>query len=183
VRLFVAVWPPDEVIGLVASIPRPEVQGLRWTTRSQWHVTLRFLGEVDEGAVDQVADALRSLAGSGVAEVVLGPATAWFPGRRVLQVPLAGLDELQDSLNQRVNDAIARSGVPEGGLKEPEGMFNAHLTIARARGRGRMDRVIADSLAGVSIDAAWTVTSVSLVASSLEPDGAHYSDIVAVALG
>jgi 2'-5' RNA ligase len=152
------------------------VQGLRWTTRSQWHITLRFLGEVDGGSVDQVADAVRSLAGSGAASAVLGPETAWFPGRRVLQVPLAGLDHL----HQRVTAAL---GVGPEGPEESGGAFNAHLTIARARGRGRVDRVIADSLAGASINAAWTVTSISLVASSLEPDGARYTDLVAVALG
>ena len=52
-RLFVAVWPPDDVIDVLADLPRPEVAGVRWTTRGQWHVTLRFLGHVATVDVDE----------------------------------------------------------------------------------------------------------------------------------
>ena len=43
-RLFIAVWPPPDVVEQVAALPRPPVAGLRWTEPEQWHVTLRFLG-------------------------------------------------------------------------------------------------------------------------------------------
>ena len=56
VRLFVAVSAPESVIGVLLGVDRPEVAGLRWTTEPQWHVTLRFLGEVDEPG--PVAEAL-----------------------------------------------------------------------------------------------------------------------------
>src|SRR5438445_10975988 len=46
-RLFVAVWLPEHVLDLVAALPRPDVEGLRWTSRDQWHVTLRFFGNVE----------------------------------------------------------------------------------------------------------------------------------------
>ena len=46
-RLFVAVWPPPEVLDVLAALPRTERPGVRWTTRDQWHVTLRFLGMAD----------------------------------------------------------------------------------------------------------------------------------------
>ena len=46
VRLFVAVWPPADVVTRVAALPRPDVAGLRWTAPDHWHVTLRFLGSV-----------------------------------------------------------------------------------------------------------------------------------------
>ena len=28
-RLFVAVWPPDDVLDLITELPRPDVEGLR----------------------------------------------------------------------------------------------------------------------------------------------------------
>ena len=93
VRLFVAVRLPDPITELLATLPRPDHQRLRWTTPAQWHVTLRFLGEVDEP--DGVVDALGAgLSGVGAVDAVLGPATEWFPGRRVLHVPVTGLDDL-----------------------------------------------------------------------------------------
>ena len=48
VRLFVAVWPPESVVEMLLGLDRPEGPDLRWTTEPQWHVTLRFLGDVDD---------------------------------------------------------------------------------------------------------------------------------------
>ncbi|MDE3086750.1 MAG: hypothetical protein KGJ77_08280, partial [Acidobacteriota bacterium] len=102
-RLFVAVDLPTDVAALVAGLERPPLETLRWTTPAQWHVTLRFLGEVASAALvgpDGLVTALDTL-GAGLAargelpvQAVLGPAAAWFPGRQVLQVPVAGLEAL-----------------------------------------------------------------------------------------
>jgi 2'-5' RNA ligase len=176
-RLFVAVWPPDEVIESISGLDRPPLRELRWTTRPQWHVTLRFLGEVDE--VGLVSDALRVLTGSGVAHAVLGPSTAWFPGRRVLQVPVSGLEGLSDRV-ERALTGVDLGTVASVGAEPP---FRGHLTIARVRGRGRVDSGHAVRLAGMPVRAEWTVTSLSLVSSALTADGPVYSEVSKVELG
>ena len=53
-------------------MPRPDDPAVRWSTPDQWHVTLRFLGSVDD--VASVRDALRSVEWSS-AQVDVGPAT------------------------------------------------------------------------------------------------------------
>ena len=64
-----AVWPPEEVLDLIGGLARPEVEGLRWTTRDQWHVTLRFFGEAK---LEDALGALRRVsAESTVAEMGL----------------------------------------------------------------------------------------------------------------
>src|SRR5690606_4279651 len=55
-RLFVGVVPPEGVLDAIERLARPDRPGVRWTRRQQWHVTLRFLGEVDDP--DPVAAAL-----------------------------------------------------------------------------------------------------------------------------
>jgi RNA 2',3'-cyclic 3'-phosphodiesterase len=170
-RLFVAVWPPEEVIELISGIERPELAALRWTVRPHWHVTLRFLGEIEK--VDLVSHALGALAGSGTAHAALGPSTAWFPGRRVLQVPVSGLE----NLSGRVNEAITGIRLGPRGATDAEERFRGHLTIARVRGRGHVDAGQAVRLAGTPVIAEWTVTSVSLVSSSLRSDGPVYSEV------
>jgi RNA 2',3'-cyclic 3'-phosphodiesterase len=179
VRLFIAVWPPEDVIELLAGLPRLDLDKVRWTSRPQWHVTLRFLGEVASGEVHPLVGSLVAIAGSAPARAVLGPATAWFPGRRVLQVPVAGLDALED----RVADAI--------GSRAPGDPFRGHLTLARARGRQRVEPADAGALAGIPVSAEWAVTEVSLVMSSPQADGAghgarhgpRYTDLVSFELG
>src|SRR5215468_1568458 len=125
VRLFVAVWPPDRVLRRLANLDRPAAAGLRWTTRDQWHVTLRFLGGVDIDSVPEVTAALDAVA-SGLSQLLVeaGP-TIERLGSGVLCVPVAGLDDLAG----RVVDATADFGRPAE--RRP---FHGHLTLARAKG-------------------------------------------------
>jgi len=172
VRLFVAVWPPESVVEMLLGIDRPDVVDLRWTTEPQWHVTLRFLGEVDDPG--PVVEALRVVpevvrgGGTGV-RAALGPTSAWFPGRQVLQVPVRGLEALADA----VLDATAPWG--EGG---DDHRFSGHLTLARVRGRARGPA----SLAGASVAATWQVRAFELVSSELGRGGARYRTVSTVPL-
>jgi 2'-5' RNA ligase len=162
-RLFVAVTPPDEVLSMIDALARPGAVGVRWTTRGQWHVTLRFLGRVDDSLVDDVVHALRSVEVPPGTVASLGPATARF-GQRVLHVPVDGLDVLA----ARVVDATASFGEP------PEDRpFRGHLSLARVgRGAGRVDL---RPLCGASISASWPVMAFELYSSQLHPHGARYT--------
>ena len=76
-RLFVAAWPPEPVVSVLAALERPSVEGVRWTAPEQWHVTLRFLGDVDASSVDDVVSSLAAAAsGLAPARAVMGPALA-----------------------------------------------------------------------------------------------------------
>lgn len=164
VRAFVAVWPPPEVVDSLAALPRPDVEGLRWTTPEQWHVTLRFLGEVDEEAA---AEAFESIVASGPVAVGVGPTTGRF-GRRILHVPVSGLEGLAAAT------VAATAGI---GHPPEDRRFAGHITLARARHpRG----VELRPLAGVPIAGRWVVPEITLVASRLGASvdrGARY-DIV-----
>jgi RNA 2',3'-cyclic 3'-phosphodiesterase len=163
VRLFVAVVPPPDVLAAVARLPRPDVPGVRWSTRDQWHVTLRFLGEVDDP--DAVVAALES-ADLAPAAATLGPGVAVL-GRSVLVIPVAGLDDLAASV-VAATSALGRP--PE------DRAFRGHLTLARAR-RGASVRGPARRLADDEVAATFPVGEVRLVRSRLGPDGARYDDL------
>src|SRR6202453_2124882 len=64
-RLFVAIAPPpaglDELDALVEPL-RSGRQDLRWTNREAWHVTLAFLGQVDESAANRLLRRLENAA-------------------------------------------------------------------------------------------------------------------------
>lgn len=164
-RLFVAVWPSDEVLDAIAALSRPDVPGLRWTTRDQWHVTLRFLGQVDDA--DVVVDAVRSIEASAT-EVTVGPTLGRF-GRRILHVPTHGLGEIAAA----TISATSHIGAPP----EPR-PFRGHLTLARSQ-RGDTDlRALATSpLAG-----RFRADEVTLVQSHLGGGGARYEVIERVAM-
>jgi RNA 2',3'-cyclic 3'-phosphodiesterase len=178
VRLFVAVWPPAEIIDQVGRLHRPDDPDLRWTTVDQWHVTLVFIGNVETTAVADISEHLGRLDGSGGLDVSLGPVTAWFPGRRVLQIPVCGLEPL----HLRVRDALSSVASIARQIDDGGRPFSGHLTLARTRGQRRLGRALADSLAGVDIAASWRATSLSLVSSTLGSNGATYDVVRTVEL-
>jgi RNA 2',3'-cyclic 3'-phosphodiesterase len=162
-RLFVAVWPPPELIEQLRRLDRPARPGLRWTTEDQWHVTLRFLGDV---AAPVEEEALRGgLAGVAAVvpalEAVAGPHAR--PLGPVWVLPVAGLDHLAG----RIGVATSEVGRPPAHRS-----YRGHLTLARAKHRDLFRGLPQTAVAG-----AWTVTEVTLVRSHLGSTGARY-DIV-----
>jgi 2'-5' RNA ligase len=166
-RLFVAVWPPDEVLDALAGLPRPAIPGLRWTDRHQWHVTLRFLGQVDDAA--PVAAALGAVGAVAPADAVMGPAVDRF-AQRVLHLPVAGLEGM----------ASAVSAATAGMGRTEDRPFRGHLTLARARRRSRLDLRL---LTGVPLAARWMTDEVCLVESRLSPSGSRYQVLERFRLG
>jgi 2'-5' RNA ligase len=156
-RLFVAVWPPAEVLDGVEALFRPVEAGGRWTRRDQWHVTLRFLGSAD---IDEVTSALAGVRHPPV-EAVVGPATELL-GEGVLHLPVAGLD----SLAATVVSATGSLGRPPD--RRP---FVAHLTLARMAGEPP------EGVLGQAFSASFPVDAVHLVSSSLGGNAARYETV------
>ena len=157
-RLFVAIWPPDDVLDRLADIDRPKDQGVKWVPQENLHVTLRFLGDADETQVSARLDDTLLPA----ATAVVGPAFDLL-GERSLISPVAGVDELAAV----VNHALRGLGT------EPERKrFQGHITVARLARNARPHRS-----AGRLFDATFAVTEVALVASTLHDTGAVYETV------
>jgi 2'-5' RNA ligase len=167
-RLFVAVWPPASLVSQLRDLERPARPGLRWTTEDQWHVTIRFLGAVDEVEQRQLQGLLGKVATAlDVFEVRADPA-AQSLGRAVWVLPVAGLD----TLAARVAEATRGVGQPP-----PNRPFRGHITLARARRPGalaglRTSMSLTQGEAGAS--GRWRITEITLVRSDLRPEGARY---------
>ncbi|GGU93411.1 RNA 2',3'-cyclic phosphodiesterase [Streptomyces litmocidini] len=170
-RLFAAVVPPparlDELGRVVDRLRRlPGADGLRWTSRPGWHFTLAFMGEVDEGLLPELRARLGRAAYRTPAFPLRLHGGGHF-GRRTLWAGAAGdLDELR-LLAERADAAARRSGVP----MEEHRRYQAHLTVARARGGGAAGlRPFLDELAGFE-GGRWQVGELVLVRSNLPVSG------------
>jgi 2'-5' RNA ligase len=160
-RLFVAIWPPDDVLDELEQLPRLPLAGARWTTRVQWHVTLRFFGSTDASVAAAALDAV--VAEPCAAE--LGPRPERL-GQGVLMVPVAGLDALAAAVVR----ATAGIGQPPDNRR-----FRGHLTLARSR-RGTAPQL------DTEVHATWPVREVALLASHHHPAGSRYETLHTVVL-
>jgi 2'-5' RNA ligase len=148
-------------------VERPVQEGLRFTTEDQWHVTLRFLGAVDDADLDEVVTALAAVRAGAPAEAELR-ATPRRLGPSAVVLDVDGLDGV----------AAAVTGALVG-LGGDDRRFHGHITLARMRRPARWPAV---GVAGLTAPARWPVTSVALVRSDLGGGPARYATLATVPL-
>ena len=129
-RLFVGLDLPRAIKDYLACSQNLELEGVRWTFHENFHLTLRFLGDVDGDAEGRILDRLKEIR---VAPFTLSLGHAGvFPDRgdpRVLWMGLGTGHPLLFQLRQRVDDAILASNHPCE-MRD----FVPHVTLGRCSG-------------------------------------------------
>jgi 2'-5' RNA ligase len=115
--------------------------------------------------LDTLAEAAAHLAGPIHCEA--GPGTAWFNGNRVLQVPVAGLDEAAAAVRSATMPVVPD---PD----DRPARFTGHLTIARTK-RHPPAAPVRAAVGGIAFNAAFDVDHLDLVASEPTPHGHRYT--------
>jgi RNA 2',3'-cyclic 3'-phosphodiesterase len=187
-RLFVAVAVPDDVkakleaaqADLLRLLPERNV---RWARREQFHLTLRFLGDVEAAQVEALAEAIRTACGGFGALHLRAERIGCFPERgypRVVWVGVQDQAEQLPRLQQLVEAATA------GFTSEPkEERFTGHLTLARIKGIKRPEaEALSMAAAGMAARAfgQWTAYQIELMRSELLPQGAQHTTLASIAL-
>jgi 2'-5' RNA ligase len=125
-RLFTGVEIPAEIAERLALL-RGGLAGARWIDRENYHMTLRFIGDVDMVAAEAVAEGLSRVRRRpfGIRFTGVGALGTRKPHTVVATVePSASLIELQAE-HERI---LRRVGLPPEGRK-----FTPHVTLARLR--------------------------------------------------
>jgi 2'-5' RNA ligase len=190
VRCFLAIELPEATVDALKSAGEvirrldPPWTGEKWVAPEVMHITLRFLGELDESRVARIVSAFTSAA-SSYPRFPLGPAAVRAvprPGRAsmlwaVLEDPTrrcGGLAEIADNVAVGV-------GV------EPEARpFVPHITLVRARRpRPVSDGVLstADEQFRLTRLQPMSVASATLFSSVLTPQGPIHERLARFALG
>jgi 2'-5' RNA ligase len=127
-RLFTGLEIPRDVAFLL-SLKRGGLTGARWIDAENYHITLRFIGDVDGRVADEISDSLDRLSHSMAFQIKLNNLGAFGGDKpRALYAGVevnSALTQLQ-AAHERV---LQRIGL------EPEGRkFIPHVTLARLRG-------------------------------------------------
>ena len=172
-RLFVGIALPP-ALKLDLSRLAGGLSNARWVDPGNYHVTLRFIGEIDEGAASDVDAALSGVRAKRFALTLAGVDS--FNARNLF----VGVERNADlvHLQEKVESAVARSGI------EPEGRrFAPHVTLARLKGKPdiRLGHYLAEH--ALFRAAPFDVMQFQLVASYLTKSGSIYEDQAEYALG
>jgi 2'-5' RNA ligase len=133
VRLFVAVELPEPVADAVAGIAvaaRERLPPASWVQRENLHLTLAFLGEVDEPSAGALEPALARAVGGQAPIAARIEGAGCFPPRGAVRVVWLGVEPAPAlaELAERVRAAARRSGVAFD-----DKPFRSHVTLARCR--------------------------------------------------
>jgi RNA 2',3'-cyclic 3'-phosphodiesterase len=193
-RLFIALDIDDAIRQRIARFMEG-VQGFapdaRWVNPESLHVTLKFIGEQPEPAVEQIKLALGTVS-AATAEIQFR-GYGFFPTAKSARVFWVGMEAgpALASLAAAIDDKTAALGIP----KEMRA-FSPHLTLARGAGGSgsprwrkgdgpnRMFQRLQERLAGMPAPEFGTMTGREffLYQSRLSPKGSQYTKLAGFAL-
>lgn len=170
-RLFVAVAPPEEA-GEALDRLCEGLPGMRWSDPEQFHLTLRFIGEVGQGTFYEVGEALAGVTHPPFELALKG--IGQFPPRGIPHTLWAGVEDPSGavgSLRRRIERALGEAGVPPERRK-----FAPHVTLGRFRTPPPEER-LASYLFRRNLfrTKAFPVSSFGLYSSQLRPEGSLYT--------
>lgn len=169
IRLFTGLALPE---GLSATLAEHQngVPGARWVEPKNLHVTLRFIGEVDENVAADLDAELAAVKAAPVPVALRG--LGRFGDKRGARILYVGVepDPALLHLRDKVESACVRVGL------EPERRrYKPHVTLARFSdpAGGRVDDIVAANTEWQP--GAFTAEHFVLFSSHLSPNGADYT--------
>jgi len=134
IRLFIGLDFPVDIRERLSAM-RGGVPGARWTAPDNFHLTLRFIGDVSEDAAEDCRDAFLGLRGRAF-DLTLSGVGLFGDGERP-RVLWAGVERCESlpHLHAAVESAMVRAGFAVDPRK-----YTPHVTLARLN-RSRPDRV------------------------------------------
>jgi RNA 2',3'-cyclic 3'-phosphodiesterase len=177
VRLFIAIGLPESWKQILA-LPEASIgwlgKGVKWVEPRGMHLTLRFLGEVDERILPSIQTGI-AVACQGIRPFELRMSgTGVFPTPKRPRVYWAGLTAgaqlatLQSNIEREMRAL---------GFEPDEHAFSAHLTLARVKEPTGKER-ITEALLNFKIESEpFTANEVLLMRSHLAREGAHYEAV------
>lgn len=184
IRVFIAVALPPKTVGMIAGIEE-KLKGtegrISWVRPENIHITMRFLGDVEEGRIDDIHHAMsNAICGVKPFSILLGGVGA-FPSLahpRALWVGVDGV-ELLGTIYDRLEGEL--EGI---GFAKERRPFYPHVTIGRVR-RLAVKESMAERIKrlGVVEPVSVPVESLLLFKSDLQPSGAVHTVLREARLG
>ena len=183
-RSFIAIELPDTVKSALLSLQQ-ELKtcgaDVRWSRPEGVHLTLKFLGDIEDKLVDGIVETLKGTCGKFQKFSCEVRGVGVFPGTKAPRVLWAGIEDHGELklIQQEIDAGMFSLGFEREGRK-----FSPHLTLGRFRSsEGKMALMNKmDSYKEYSVGII-DVNHISFMRSDLGPSGAKYTKIAEIPFG
>lgn len=183
-RAFIAVDLSESVrssLGQVQEVLKRQRFRVKWVPPANIHLTLKFLGTIEEVDVEKISGAMAQAAKDRKVLSLVTKGIGVFPDLRRPRVIWAGLSgqlEMLQDMQRSLEGHLADLGFP----KESRG-FKAHLTLGRIKGKIDSDLLKAAMSKFSGFESKpFDVNRIILFKSELRPSGAVYNPVQGVSL-
>jgi 2'-5' RNA ligase len=188
-RLFIAIPIPepvrDEIIRVQQELqPLVSREVARWARSDQFHLTLRFLGDVPADGVESLKQSAGAVCRNARSLSLRAEGVGFFPNSRSPRVIWVGINDREGrlvGLQQQIETAVGPFS-PEPGEKN----FTGHVTLGRLKNPRPADtRDLATRAQSLEkrLFGEWTADEIEIIRSELSPAGARYTSLAAFRLG
>jgi len=182
-RTFIAVDLPEAIKTNIEEVQNPLKKTdtyVSWVKPKNIHLTLKFLGEVEENKIEDVfygtEKALKSLKSFSLSLKDLGG----FPNLRRPRVIWVGVDKGKDELSvmqKNIEEELLKLGYPKEGRA-----FSPHLTIGRVKSPRNIEKLVGLIEKTNFQTQEVRIDEVVAMRSQLHPQGAIYTPLKKIKL-
>ena len=177
-RTFIAIELPNEIKDFLGSLQnelKSSGADVKWVEPKNIHLTLKFLGDIDDKQLDKITRIMDEVAGENVKFQVSISSLGGFPKIDYLRVIWVGADKGAEEVAKiagELEKRIAKLGIPK-----EDRPFSSHITIGRTRSSLNREKLVESlkdkiDLGGKKFD--FYVTRITLFKSTLSPKGPAY---------
>jgi len=183
-RSFISVELPDDLkktISASTAVLREIESGIKWVEEQNLHLTLKFLGWVEDKDIDKMLRlAEESVKGAGSFRLKLS-GTGTFPegkSPRVVWIGVAEGGERLKEIAEKLEEKLSKAG-----FRSEEREFSSHLTLGRVKDKKGVDLLIEKIKEGKEqVFGELVVDHINVMKSTLTPKGPIYERIKEVKL-
>jgi len=178
-RVFIAIELSPDLRKRLASLEeqlKSSEADVKWVEPKNIHLTLKFLGEIDERRLGEVAKIIQETAGKNKRFLIRLAFPGAFPNLNFPRVIWIGIDK--GDLETKEIAKILEEEITKVGIPQESRPFSSHITLGRVRSGKNCEKLVKNlaNLASKPLEDSpeFLVTKITLFKSTLSAGGPIY---------
>lgn len=187
-RAFIAIELPKEIKDFLGSLQeelKKSGADVKWVMPRNIHLTLKFLGEIDEQKLNKVKEVLENIAENKNYFSLSLSSLGAFPKIDSPRVIWVGIEAGAQDTIKEIAQELERKIAEAAGIPKEKRPFSSHITLGRLRSSLNMFRLVRElkiSASSLENKPGFNVTKFTLFKSTLTLKGPIYEILKEVSL-